>query len=144
MRRFLVFWALIGTIGASHGAAAEEIVPRTIIGLYNGGDVQASYIHTVAEMPLNHLGLNVEYHDIHEPLPDLSKRKDVRGVITWFYGDAFGDSRAYVKWALDALDAGKKYVIIGSLGISDSDRRYSASTLANRFLGRMGLRMSGN
>jgi len=122
-----------------HGAAAEEVVPRTIIALYGGGDVQNSYIHLIAEMPLNHLGLTVEYHDIHEPLPDLAKRKDVRGVMTWFYGNADMDPEVYMKWALAATDAGKKYVIVGSPGVNDKGR-YPLSALYRRFLSKLGLK----
>jgi len=121
--------------------AAELLVPRTIIALYAGGNVQDSYIHTVAEMPLNHLGLTVEYHDIHQPLPDIAHRPDVRGVITWFYGDSGLDARTYLTWALDASEAGKKFVIIGRLGIAENKQFYSDSVLANRFLDRLGIKM---
>jgi hypothetical protein len=128
-------------LGASRHAAAEEIVPRTIIALYNGGDVQNSYIHSIAEMPLNHLGLTVEYHDLHQPLPDIAHRKDVRGVITWFYGDTGLDPEAYLKWAIAAIESGKKYVIIGSLGISETKQYFDNSVLADRFLDRLGIKM---
>jgi hypothetical protein len=122
-------------------ARAEEIVPRTIIALYDGADVQNSYIHTVAEMPLNHLGLTVEYHSIHETLPNLVDRPDVRGVITWFYGDVGLDAESYLKWAIAALEAGKKYVVIGSLGISEQKQYRDESALATRFLNMIGVQI---
>jgi hypothetical protein len=130
-------------IGLSHRAAAEDAVPRTIIALYEGGDVENSYIHSVAEMPLNHLGLTVEYHDIHQPLPDIAKRKDVRGVITWFYGDTDMDPETYLKWMLAALDADKKYVIVGSLGVPEDARHYAMSALIDRALNKLGIKLSG-
>ena len=89
-------------------AQAEENVPRTIIALYSGGNIQDSYIHTVAEMPLNHLGLVVEYHDIHEPLPDIAQRKDVRGVLTWFMGPVPQDPKTYFEWATNVVSGGKE------------------------------------
>src|SRR5580698_9536494 len=102
MRARLLFLLLLGalTVGVAAPAAAEDVVPRTIIALYEGGPVQNSYLHTVAEMPLNFLGLTVEYYDIHEPLPDIAHRKDVRGVISWFYGDAYDNPEVFLKWAL--------------------------------------------
>src|SRR5262245_11607612 len=128
--RFALIFGLLVCINLP--AEAAQVVPRTVIALYNGGDVQNSYIHTVAEIPLNHLGLDVEYHDIHEPLPNIISRDDVRGVITWFYGDSGIDAETYLKWAAAAADAGKKFVIIGSLGIGENKQYYSASGLANR------------
>ena len=158
MRSFFISFALVGALVFGMGSVAHAAtglptperspgfaqageVPRTIIALYAGGDVQNSYIHTVAEMPLNHLGLTVEYHDIHEPLPEITKRSDVRGVITWFYGDAGLDAEMYLKWAIASIEAGKKFVIIGSLGIPENKQYYEASALANRFLDRLGIKM---
>jgi hypothetical protein len=143
MRSVFCFLALVFGLSfcITSRADATDIVPRTIIALYAGGDVQNSYIHTIAEMPLNHLGLTVEYHDIHEPLPDVLKRPDVRGVITWFYGDAGLDAESYLKWAIAAIEAGKKFVIFGSLGIAENKQYYESSALANRFLDRLGLKM---
>src|SRR5580704_13473622 len=100
-------------IGFGKNAAAEEAIPRVVIALYEGGPVQNSFIHTVAEMPLNRLGLTVEYYDIHEPLPDITHRKDVRGVITWFYGDVYDSPETFLKWSIEAAEAGKKFVFIG-------------------------------
>lgn len=137
---FFCFFSIV-LVGTTHAAVAEKTVPRTIIGLYDGGEVQNSFIHTVAEMPLNQLGLTVEYHDIHQPLPDIIHRPDVRGVITWFYGDVGMDAEAYLKWAIAAVESGKKYVIVGSLGISENKQYYSASMLTNHFLDRMGFKM---
>ena len=145
MRIAILFLALIGgaLVGLSRSAAAEEAVPRVIIALYEGGPVQNSFIHTVAEMPLNRLGLTVEYHDIHDTLPDIAHRKDVRGVLTWFYGDAYDDAEAYLKWASDVVGSGKKFVIVGSLGVSDDTKHYAVSALAGRFLSQIGLKMPG-
>ena len=140
MRALIPLLALIGIIGISTPAAAEETVPRTIIALYEGGPVQNSYIHTVAEMPLNYLGLTIEYYDIHEPLPDIAHRKDVRGVISWFYGDAYDNPETFLKWALDAMDAGKKFVLVGALGVPDDPQHFAVSTLTGRFLDKLGLK----
>jgi hypothetical protein len=126
-------------------AAAEEIVPRTVIALYDkrGSGIATSYIHVMAEMPLNHLGLNVEYHDIHDPLPDIANRKDVRGVLTWLFSDTQMNAETYFKWASDVADSGKKYVVMGALGIAD-EQRLSSSMQANTFFEKIGVKMLGN
>jgi len=126
-------------------AIAEEVVPRTIIALYDsrGDGIADSYLHTMAEMPLNHLGLNVEYHDIREPLPDIEKRQDVRGVLTWFFTDTKMDSDTYFKWALGVVNSGKKYVVMGPLGVAD-EQNLSSSIVANKFLEKIGVRMLEN
>jgi hypothetical protein len=127
-------------ISSESACAKEEIVPRTIIALYenHGEGLDASLVHLMAEMPLNHLGLNVEFHEVHSPLPDIKNRQDVRGVITWFYSNTkFDNPAAYLQWASEALDAGKKFVIIGALGVpSDKDGSWKSS---NKFLNRIGI-----
>ena len=69
--------------------ATEKLVPRTIIALYDSSyqnytKISATMAHKFAEMPLNHLGMIVEYHDVKNSLPDIKNRADVRGVLTWF------------------------------------------------------------
>jgi hypothetical protein len=143
---FLVpfFCAVFSLVNAP--AAAEELVPRTVIALYddNGNGTMTSYVHTLAEMPLNHLGLTVEYYDIHKPLPDIAKRQDVRGVLTWFFPyTKMKDPEAYLKWAINAIDAGKKYVVMGSLGIMEDEQHPVSPALMDMFLGRLGIKIPG-
>jgi hypothetical protein len=140
-----VFLALIilltGTMFSSPSSGADDQVPRTIIALYNDygdeGDIRNTNIHLMAEMPLNHLGLNVEYHNVHEPLPDIANRNDVRGVLTWFYGDTHLDAVPYLNWALGVVDSGKKFVVMGAWGI---DEHAATSMRGNKFLGKIGIK----
>ncbi len=135
---FALFLALL-----AQPARAEELIPRTIIALYDDradGDIRNAYIHRLAEMPLNHLGLLVEYHDIHKPLPDIAHRKDVRGVLTWFFPDTRLEATTYLNWALKAIENGKKYVVLGPLGVKE---RASAVGKRNRFLGKIGIKDTG-
>ena len=60
---------------------------------------------------------------------------------TWFYGDAYDDAETYLKWASEAVSSGKKFVIIGSLGVSDDAKHYSVSALSARFLNQLGLKI---
>lgn len=126
--------------------AAEVPVPRVILALYDGAatNVRFSSIHQFAEMPLNHLGLYVRYHDIHKPLPPLSEMGDVRGVLTSFRGLQVPNPEGYVDWAESVIRAGKKFVVIGSFGIEVN--RYGqpfSRERFNRFLSLMGLRSTG-
>jgi polysaccharide biosynthesis protein PelA len=124
-------------------AAEPAEVPRVIIGLYTRekSGIRNTNLHSLAEMPLNHLGLNVEYHAIEDPLPDIKNRPDVRGVLTWFSGGTrMKDPLAYLDWASEVVDSGKKFVILGSPGFYESQGKKPTSvTRMNQFLGKLGL-----
>ena len=101
-------------------SAKEVEVPRTVIAIWDKKvekDIYFTTIHQLAEMPLNHMGVIVEYHDINDALPDLNSRDDVLGVLVWFskYYE-LADQHRYFNWACDALDCGKRFVVMGSLG----------------------------
>ena len=58
-------------------------LPRVILGLFDSRrepNPEESRIHRLLDMPLNHLGLVVRYHDIAKGLPDPASLADVRGV----------------------------------------------------------------
>ena len=74
-----------------------ELVPRTVLAFYDSeldGEVATTEAHVAAEMPLNHLGLVVRYHDIHKQLPDKKAMADVRGILLWFYWDSMPSPNA--------------------------------------------------
>jgi hypothetical protein len=126
-----------------YGFAAAPVA-RTVIALYDGKqdpDVADSLLLSMAEMPLNHLGLMLEYHDINQPLPDISNRTDVRGVITWYNDEPkIEDPRAYIAWAEKAVDDGKKFVILGKPGFySDIKKGEISNEVINHFLNKIGL-----
>jgi len=118
MRRFLALaLALLTPTTAPH---AEEI-PRVVIGLYDGAvesSPKVTRVHAAVELPLNHLGLVVEYHDAARGLPDVSRRRDVRGIVSWFESDPFDDPRRYANWLVAASSAGVKLAVFGQLGLS--------------------------
>lgn len=124
----------------SFPATAETRLPRTVIALYDdrGGGIQTSYIHTMAEMPLNHLGLTLEYHDIHDPLPDIAEREDVRGVLVWLFADTrVAKPAEFLEWATRSADAGKKLVVMSTLGIKDDLGR--TVSLQRRLFDKLGI-----
>lgn len=105
---------------ACFARADEAPIPRQIIAFYDSHEestVRFSLTHRFLEMPANHLGYNIQFHDISKPLPEL--KDDVRGIILWFYGNMrVPDVSAYLDWLLAAQKAGRKIIIMESAGIS--------------------------
>jgi hypothetical protein len=69
-------------------------LPRYVLALYKSAEIShgveggrpktatLNEIHSWAQMPLNWLGLMVEYHDIDRGLPDERTMSRYRGVVT--------------------------------------------------------------
>jgi polysaccharide biosynthesis protein PelA len=143
MRRLLVsVWLLLALLHAGFASAEEKLLPRTVIAVYDPAQtkLELTSAHRLAEMPLNHLGINLEYHDVNK-LPDLSKRDDVRGILGWFPpGTRIKDPKGYLAWASAAMDAGKRYVIMENPGFyQDSTGKGTPSNLVNAFLRKLEL-----
>lgn len=126
---------------------AEEIVARKIIAFWDSnvetGKYQSGFAQDI-EMPLNYLGLDVEYHDIKEPLPDLTHRPDVRGIV--FYLDAtirFKSPKEVIDWAIQAIDLGKKVVLLGYAALFiDQEGLFTDGNEINRLYERLGFAMT--
>lgn len=131
MRRFgLVLAVVCGwflpTLALAQSAApseptSESAIPRTIIALVEGGPdfrLRETRSHFMATMPLEQLGLIVEYHRADQPLPDLSDRSDVRGIFTWLAATTRPGAERLLSWYEQAVDLDKKLVIFGELGVS--------------------------
>jgi polysaccharide biosynthesis protein PelA len=126
---------------------SPRTVPRTVLALWDSAHVQGARwtnIHEFVEMPLNHLGLVVRYHDIRQGFPSMDRLADVRGVLTWFTADAMPDPQAYLRWLDAVARSGRRLVVIGPLGVSH-DEAGEATPLAviNRVLGYLGWRYEG-
>ncbi len=101
-------------------AEAGKPLPRQLVAFYDSKEestVRFNLIHRFLEMPANHLGYNIQYHDINEPMPELGD--DVRGIILWFYGGMeIPEPKKYLSWLLAQQAAGKKILIIENTGIT--------------------------
>ncbi len=133
-------------VGARDLAAPTDgrIEPRTIIALYNSATsplVRDTTLHRAAEMPLNHLGLILEYADLAAGLPDLTGRTDVRGVLAWINNEDVADPHAYYVWADGALRSGLRYVAMGDV-IRDQGAPTDTRTEANAFYRQLGVRLT--
>lgn len=124
-----------------------ESMPRTIVALYDSQydtAIHVTGLHRQAEMPLNHLGYRLEYHDIRSGLPNLQVRSDVIGVITWFASNELVPSpQGYLRWAIQLMDAGKKFAVIGNPGFYPEGNQIALSAEIAQFWHRLGVRESG-
>ncbi len=127
--------------------ARETPIKRTILALYNSQNEETvfdTHIHHIAEMPLNYLGLILQYHDINNPLPTLSELGHVRGILTWFDSDTMGDPRHFLSWAEAAVDNGKRFILLGDLSVAKNyQKARTPLSEINRFMQRLGIRMEG-
>jgi hypothetical protein len=123
---------------ASLRAGSPAPVPRTILAVYDSRlhrDVRDTRIHRLLEMPLNHLGLVVRYHDINSGLPPIGQLVGVRGILTWLQADSMTNPEEFLKWGQVAIDAGERFVVIGDLSFGKAK-----GSSVNGFLARLGVR----
>ena len=127
----------------------EAPLPRTILALYDSRinpDIATTWIHLHAEMPLNHLGLRLRYHDIQQSLPTLTPTDDIRGILTAFLGDGtFSDPATYLKWAIEAMSTGKRFVVMEHPGFfQDKNKHPTPKVYVNKFFRKLGLQFPSN
>jgi polysaccharide biosynthesis protein PelA len=114
----LVFLMALGSalVSAHSAGAAPEAMPRTLLAIYDGNRADqpdGTLLHKLAEMPLNHLGFMLEYHDVRATLPSPSALRRYNAVITWFEAPV-ANAPAYLAWAANAAKAGTRFVILRS------------------------------
>jgi hypothetical protein len=110
-------WFLYLLLGLPLLLFAEiEQTQRTMIGLWDSKEqhkIVKSSIPLGLEMPLNYLGIRVEYHDVQQPLPDLSRRNDVLGIILWFPDNyPYENADSLIEWVNSLIDQGKKLIFV--------------------------------
>lgn len=126
---------------------AEEgaFIPRKLVALYDGRyehNIRGNTIHRFLEMPANRLGLNIVYHDIREPLPELGA--DVHGIVIWFHRDPIPQLPDYVAWLAQNLRQGKKLLVMENIGIGRTDALDEKSMEHIRYINeRLGFRDTG-
>lgn len=146
---FGVFCAVMATLHVAGVAAASDApVKRVILALYDGNansKRKPIRIPHMAEMPLNHLGLVVRYHDISLGLPAGAALEGVRGVLTWFNSDnILEDPAGYLRWATGVVETGRRFVILGNFGFAgDRKDRPTARVEIDKFFRALGIQFSG-
>lgn len=152
MRRTGILLALVaalvgGAVANSEASGPGKRVARTILAFYDGGafeDIRHTSIHRVVEMPVNHLGLILDYRDLRKPLPTDDELADVRGALLWSSGDTMPGAAPFIEWSHRFIDAGRRLMIIGALGFAkDIAGKPTSLEAINGVLGRIGLRFEG-
>jgi hypothetical protein len=132
-RLFTLIVALLVSVYVAKDARSEpKEVHRLIVALYDGKEIknpEFTRVHSIATMPLNHLGLIVRQYDVRKGLPPDDVLKKAFGVFTWFLSPAFKDPGPYLRWANKQIDAGKRFVMFGHPGV---ERSQLHSTLDRR------------
>ncbi|MFH1724249.1 MAG: hypothetical protein ABII00_06460 [Elusimicrobiota bacterium] len=126
-------------------------LPRKILALYNKAQIPGKFpdiayteLHLFAEMPLNHLGMDLVYHDVNEPLPAVRLLEGYRGIITWFPGlGSVPEPAAYCRWLHEAMDAGLKVVVLGDTGAygRGADKHTRMGPACSRAFRRLGVEL---
>ena len=143
---------------AAAGKDAPAELPRYVLGLYkstelyNDGEgrrpknATTNEIHGWAQMPINWLGLMVEYHDIDQGLPDERIMSRYRGIVSWFQTEELPEPLTYLRWLGAQLRGGRRVVILGYLGALRDRRTLRTVDLAavNEALAPSGLTFLGN
>lgn len=120
--------SLPGLVQWRSGAAQATSVPREVLALFDSSEAKPgselsplrnSLIHSLAEMPLNYLGLKLHYLDVDtEALPSDEEMRRYRGIISWYGDDRLRNADGYLRWLQRQIAAGRPVVTMGSLGAS--------------------------
>lgn len=105
---------------ASLGVGAVEIMPRRIIGLYDGSDsdLSQSQLQLYGITPLNYLGYIVETYDLNGPLPKGILAGRYAGVVIWPAVGKAGEKAGLKQWLLQRVEEGVPLVFLESFGVS--------------------------
>jgi len=106
----------------------ERPIPRKVLALYHSEehpDIWYSSVHQFAAMPLEHLGIIVNYHDISNGFPAVEDDDALLGIIAWTLTRIDEEtSKAYLAWVQRLAEKGKKLVFMGTFpgeGIDTQD-----------------------
>jgi len=107
---------------ASLGVGAIEVMPRKILGVYDGGESSDSYdtmLNRLAAMPLNYLGYQLELCDLRKSLPEGIMAGRYAGVVVW--PDRSGERQGLKKWTLRRIREGVPIVFLDRFGFDAED-----------------------
>jgi len=118
------------------------VIDRFLIAIFDSDKEKTpadTMLHGNAEMPLNHLGYIVHYHDVRQGLPDLDTLDGVVAVISMLTYD-LNNPADYFRWLKMASDKGLRVIIMGSFG---GPLTPAALRSLDPVLQRMGLELTG-
>ncbi len=128
-------------------ASTGSLVPRRILALYEGTietHLKNTNVHGLAAMPLEWLGLTLEYHDVNAGLPPIWTDPAYRGVLTWFPEPSLTNYPAYVAWIERVAASGLRIVQIDDAAAKPGSLPSAAATaLRRRLFAALGVRALG-
>ena len=128
-------------------ASAASLVPRRVLALYDGtieAHLKETSVHGLAAMPIEWLGLTLEYHDVSAGLPPIWTDPAYRGVLTWFPEPNLADYPAYVTWIERVAASGLRIVQIGDAAAKPGSLPSAVeATLRRRLFAALGVRALG-
>ena len=135
---------VLSTEKASNKKQVSQYLKRTILVIHQSqSDIELIYTdaHSMAQMPLNHLGYKIKYHRLQDGLPDLSQMPHVHGILTWFLANQMKNPEVYIKWAINAISKHKKkFVVIGNPGFeNDLKDKATPVAISNQFWKYLGI-----
>ena len=112
-------------VAAAAAGAAEVEVPRKVLALYTDSQIRSEVkdvfylpLHQHGELPLNHLGLAVDYREASRSLPTPRELEGYRAVVTWFTEPVnLPDPRPMCGLMSRAMAAGLRVVVLGNPGV---------------------------
>lgn len=99
--------------------AQYKEIPRKIMAFYKtseGLSEDNNPIYNHVQLPLNNLGLVVEYFDAEATLPQVNQLDEFRGIIIWFISHEMVNAARYRAWLRQVILAGKRVVVLSGLG----------------------------
>ncbi len=89
------------------------------------------------EMPLNRLGLIVEYHNINDT--DYPEAGQYRGIVVWFDNSISDYGKEYYAFLEQAVDAGVKVILMNGPGFDQNSHGDSYQPEIESLLKKIGL-----
>lgn len=107
---------------AGLGVGTVEVMPRTVLGLYDGaegnGDAFFTNLQRFVVMPLNYMGYTVKLHDLREPLPGGVLAGRYAGAIIWPYSRRSGELQGLKEWTLQRISEGLPLLFLERFGVN--------------------------
>lgn len=140
---------ILGLCLVPAGATAENALPRKVLVLLDREGPRAhveNIVYQACQTVLNYYGMLPEYRNVNEgPLPGDEFMSGYRGVITAFSEGLVVDPEKYLGWLLQQMEAGRRVVVLGPLGVQPYDGRTSEMLrLLNGVYEKLGLRFEGD
>ncbi len=120
----------------------SELPGNGILALYKSSDSQTeeeNEIYFYLSRLLTNMGFEITYHDIDSGTP--GNLDEYRAIITWFRGSSLKYPENYLDFVNEAIDSGKKFIVIDNFGAYQNRRteEYVDTALINLTLQRLGI-----